>query len=129
MKQPWEILKLLADSTRLRLLCLLQREELSVAEIQEILDMAQSRISSQLALLRKADLVVDRREGKNSFYSINPDLAQKEKELIETTIAPASWAITGTGGQGNIAIFNRSMVIHATIDVHEQIAGWFAFGA
>jgi ArsR family transcriptional regulator len=86
LKQPWEILKLLADPTRLRLLCLLQREELSVAEIQEILDMAQSRISSQLALLRKADLVVDRREGKKSFYSINPDLPQKEKKLIETTL-------------------------------------------
>ncbi len=86
MKQPWEILKLLADPTRLRLLHLLQREELSVAEIQEILDMAQSRISSQLALLRKADLVVDRREGKKSFYSINPDLGAVEKALIETTL-------------------------------------------
>ena len=86
MKQPWEILKLLADPTRLRLLGLLQQEELSVAEIQEILDMAQSRISSQLALLRKADLVIDRREGKKSFYSINPDLDPKEKGLIETTL-------------------------------------------
>ncbi|RKX34595.1 MAG: transcriptional regulator [Verrucomicrobia bacterium] len=86
MKQPWEILKLLADPTRLRLLCLLQREELSVAEIQEILDMAQSRISSQLALLRKADLVVDRREGKKSFYSIDPNLGSKERVLIETTL-------------------------------------------
>jgi len=86
LKQPWEILKLLADPTRLRLLGLLQQEELSVAEIQEILDMAQSRISSQLALLRKADLVVDRREGKKSFYSINPDLDPKEKGLIETTL-------------------------------------------
>jgi ArsR family transcriptional regulator len=86
LKQPWEILKLLADPTRLRLLHLLQREELSVAEIQEILDMAQSRISSQLAQLRKAGLVVDRREGKKSFYSINPDLGIKEKTLIETAL-------------------------------------------
>ena len=50
------------------------------------------------------------------------------KELIEVTILPASWAITGTGGQGNIAIFNRSLVIYSTIDVHEQFSGWFAFG-
>jgi ArsR family transcriptional regulator len=86
LKQPWEILKLLADPTRLRLLGLLRQEELAVAEIQEILDMAQSRISSQLALLRKAELVVDRREGKKSFYSISPDLDPKEKSLIETTL-------------------------------------------
>ena len=39
MKPPWEILKLLADPTRLRLLCLLQREELAVAELQEIRDL------------------------------------------------------------------------------------------
>jgi len=51
----------------------------------------------------------------------------KMKALIEATIAPASWAIANTGGQGNIAIFNRSLVIYSTIDVHEQIAGWFAY--
>ena len=84
MKPPWEILKLLADPTRLRLLCLLQREELAVAELQEILEMAQSRISSQLSLLRKADLVVDRREGKKSYYSIDPHLRAEERTLIET---------------------------------------------
>lgn len=84
MKAPWEILKILADPTRLRLICLLHREELAVAEIQEILEMAQSRISSQLSLLRKADLVVDRREGKNSYYSINPRLPGEERTLIDT---------------------------------------------
>jgi len=48
---------MLSDSTRLRLLALLLKEELSVAELQEILGMAQSRISSQLALLRQAGFV------------------------------------------------------------------------
>ncbi len=46
------------------------REELSVAELQEILGMGQSRISSQLALLRQVNLVSDRREGKKAFYSL-----------------------------------------------------------
>ena len=46
MADSWEILKLLADSTRVRLLSLLEKEELSVAELQEVLDMGQSRISS-----------------------------------------------------------------------------------
>lgn len=84
MKPPWEILKLLADPTRLRLLCLLQREELAVAELQEILEMAQSRISSQLSLLRKAEMVVDRREGRKSFYSIAPNLSDEERTLLAT---------------------------------------------
>ena len=54
MTNSWDNLKVLSDSTRLRLLALLSKEELSVAELQEILGMGQSRISSQLALLRSA---------------------------------------------------------------------------
>jgi ubiquinone/menaquinone biosynthesis C-methylase UbiE/DNA-binding transcriptional ArsR family regulator len=63
-------LRLLADETRLRLLLLLAREELSVVEIQEILGMGQSRISSHLAQLRSARLVQDRRAGKNIYYKL-----------------------------------------------------------
>ncbi|MGC3988075.1 MAG: metalloregulator ArsR/SmtB family transcription factor [Chthoniobacteraceae bacterium] len=63
-------LRLLADSTRLRLLLLLEQEELSVAEIQEILGMGQSRISTHLAQLKHAGLVQDRRAGKNIYYGI-----------------------------------------------------------
>lgn len=62
-------LKLLADPTRLRLLLLLSEQELSVVELQEILGMGQSRISSQLALLRKAGLLTQKRSGKNNLYS------------------------------------------------------------
>ena len=47
-----ESLKLLSDSTRLRILLLLDQEEVSVAELQEILNMKQSRISTQLGLLK-----------------------------------------------------------------------------
>ena len=64
-------LRLLADDTRLRLLLLLRQEELSVAELQEILGMGQSRISSHLAHLRTAQLVTDRRAGKNIYYALN----------------------------------------------------------
>ena len=62
-------LRLLADETRLRLLLLLRKEELSVVEIQEVLGMGQSRISSHLAQLRQAGLVRDRHEGRNTHYS------------------------------------------------------------
>jgi len=71
-------LRLLADETRLRLLLLLQQEELSVVELQEILGMGQSRISSHLAQLRQAGLVQDRRAGKNIYYALPADAAQTE---------------------------------------------------
>jgi ubiquinone/menaquinone biosynthesis C-methylase UbiE/DNA-binding transcriptional ArsR family regulator len=79
----WDTLKLLSDPTRLRLLALLQREELSVAELQDILGMAQSRISSQLALLRQAEVVVDRRDGKKAFYSLRPSLDARTLALLQ----------------------------------------------
>src|SRR6266481_1175424 len=54
MASTINFLRLLADPTRLRLLLLLEEEELSVAELQEILGMGQSRISSHLAQLKRA---------------------------------------------------------------------------
>ncbi len=63
-------LRLLADPNRLRLLLLLEREELSVAELQEILGKGQSQISTHLAQLKHAGLIEDRRTGKNIFYRL-----------------------------------------------------------
>jgi ArsR family transcriptional regulator len=63
-------LRLAADPNRLRLLLLLEREELSVAELQEILGKGQSQVSTSLALLKSAGLVDDRRTGKNAFYRL-----------------------------------------------------------
>ncbi|MFZ4777807.1 MAG: metalloregulator ArsR/SmtB family transcription factor [Terrimicrobiaceae bacterium] len=62
-------LRVLSDPTRLRLMLLLAEEELTVAEMQEILGMAQSRISASLGQLKREGLAADRRMGKNIFYS------------------------------------------------------------
>lgn len=86
MSVSWDLLKTLSDPTRVRLLALIAREELSVAELQEILGMGQSRISSQLALLRQAGLVIDRREGKKAFYSVRPNLPADEAGLMKAAI-------------------------------------------
>lgn len=65
-------LRLLADPIRLRILLLLAAEELSVAELQDILGMGQSRISTHLAQMKQAGLLEDRREGKSIYYRLRP---------------------------------------------------------
>src|SRR5213595_3397286 len=68
MASTVNLLRLLADPTRLRLLLLLYEAELTVAELQEILGMGQSRISSHLAQLKRAGVVEHRRAGKHAYY-------------------------------------------------------------
>ena len=68
-----KILRVAADPNRLRILLLLQQEELSVAELQEILIMGQSTISTHLSQLKSAGLVEDRRTGKSSLYRLTPN--------------------------------------------------------
>lgn len=86
MNSSWDTLKILSDPTRLRLVALVMREELSVAELQEILGMGQSRISSQLALLRQASLVADRRDGKKAFYSLRSSLPPGQQALLQAAV-------------------------------------------
>jgi len=76
-------LRLIADPTRLRIVNLLRRENLSVVELQDILGMGQSRISSQLSQLRLAKLVTDRRSGKNIIYTFGNDTAEIDERLLQ----------------------------------------------
>jgi ArsR family transcriptional regulator len=84
-------LKVVADPNRLRILLLLKAEELSVAELQEILGMGQSTISTHLSQLKQAGLVEDRRTGKSNLYRpttvwgrpLEEILAEARKELAE----------------------------------------------
>src|SRR5580658_2718493 len=84
-------LRVAADPNRLRVLLLLDGEELSVAELQEILAMGQSTISTHLSQLKQAGMVEDRRTGKNNLYRLSPAdggpldqiLAQAKQEIPE----------------------------------------------
>jgi ArsR family transcriptional regulator len=79
-----KILRVVADPNRLRILLLLKGEELSVAELQEILVMGQSTISTHLSQLKQAGLVEDRRAGKSSLYRLSPaDGSPLEQILAE----------------------------------------------
>jgi ubiquinone/menaquinone biosynthesis C-methylase UbiE len=63
-----KVLKTFSDPTRVRILALLEREELAVQELMDVLGMAQSRVSRHLAILREAGLLRDRRDGTYVFY-------------------------------------------------------------
>ncbi|MEM1451516.1 MAG: metalloregulator ArsR/SmtB family transcription factor [Planctomycetota bacterium] len=84
------LLKALGDETRLRLLNLLRKGELAVSELQEILNMGQSRISTQLTHMKDVGLVVDRRAGRRSYYSLCPNgpLELLAQVLDDADLAP-----------------------------------------
>jgi len=82
-------LRALSDPTRLRIIALLEREELSVNELQEITRMGQSRISTHLGLLQEAGLLQSRREGKRSFYKLMAAAEGAALEFIQLAIRGA----------------------------------------
>ena len=74
--------RLLSDSTRLRLLMLVDREELSVAELAAITQLAQPRVSTHLAKLKEAGLVIDRREGVSVYYRMSGNIEDSSLEAL-----------------------------------------------
>ncbi len=79
--------KMLADSTRLRCLLLMQAEgELCVCELTHALNMSQPKISRHLAHLREAGVLVARRNGTWMNYRINPDLQGWALQVVQTTL-------------------------------------------
>jgi ArsR family transcriptional regulator len=67
-----KVFRTFSDTTRVRILALLEHEELAVQELMEVLGMAQSRVSRHLAILREAGLLKDRRDGTYVFYRFVP---------------------------------------------------------
>jgi ubiquinone/menaquinone biosynthesis C-methylase UbiE/DNA-binding transcriptional ArsR family regulator len=82
-------LRALSDPTRLRIVALLEKDELSVNELQEITRMGQSRISTHLGLLQDSGLVQSRREGKRTFYKLNAQANGTAAEFIQLAVRGA----------------------------------------
>lgn len=77
-------LRIFGESTRLRLLALLDREELSVRELCACVGMAQSRVSNHLRVLREAGLLIERHAGRSTFLRLaNPDTGTMAERLWE----------------------------------------------
>ena len=89
MSGTLKTLRALADPTRLRIVALLKEGELSVAELQEITKLAQSRISTHLGLLSETGIVMARREGKRTYYRMHPALGSDEGQLVALSVSGA----------------------------------------
>ena len=83
-----DLFKIFGDTTRCKILYALFESEMCVCAIAELLGMTQSAISHQLRILKDADLVGKRREGKTIYYFLSDDhvrtiIAQGFEHLIE----------------------------------------------
>lgn len=108
MSPTLKSLRALSDATRLRIVALLERDELSVNELQEITRMGQSRISTHLGLLLDCGLVKSRREGKRTFYKLNPNAEGTTVEFIQLAIKGAHELAEHSHDQINLKrILNR----------------------
>ena len=85
-----DLLRLLGDPTRLRLLALLAWDELTVAEIVRVTELAQSRVSTHLGKLREASVVRDRRAGASSFYALDTNAWSDETRRLLTLVREAA---------------------------------------
>lgn len=79
-----EILYALAHATRLQILCAIRGTERAVSDIEELTGITQPRLSQQLAILRKAELVETRRDGKQVLYSVNQARMHDVAEMLDT---------------------------------------------
>lgn len=98
LESTLDLLHLLGDETRVRLLALLEREELTVAELTSILELAQSRVSTHLGHLKQAGLVRDRKSGVASFYTIT-QLTEPARSLWQLVRGDARDATLSRDGQ------------------------------
>ena len=83
IKKVCQILKGIADDTRLRTINLLQKHDLNVGELRRILGVSQSNLSKHLAKLRLTGIVSDRRRGPNVYYYLRKADNRAQEELIK----------------------------------------------
>jgi ArsR family transcriptional regulator len=79
-------MKVMANADRLMLLCQLSQGEKSVGELETILDIRQPTLSQQLTVLREAELVATRREGKSIFYRVSSKSALVLMQVLSQEI-------------------------------------------
>ncbi len=80
----------LSDPTRLRIVKLLAVRKLCVCQLEYLLDASQSRVSQNLSILKYADLVTDKREGRIVFYSLNRPVFERALQDLQALFGQAT---------------------------------------
>lgn len=124
MSSTLKSLRALSDPTRLRIVALLEADELSVNELQQITRLGQSRISTHLGLLADCDLVRSRREGKRTFYKLNPEADAAAQQFITLAIAGAKEMPENAGDRINLKRLLNRRQEQAQV-YFDQVAGRF----
>lgn len=118
MEEIMKVLRALCDETRLRMLMLIEQEELCVCEVMQILGMRQSRVSRHLNILRDAGLAKARRQGTWMFYRSaaqespehHAQMAEalkkwlKDKEIVRRDLARLEECIADRGRDGHCPV-------------------------
>ncbi len=82
-KHNMQILKALANLNRLKILTLLNEHELSVGQLEKMIDLSQSALSQHLAILRKSQIVKTRRIAQTIYYKLDNNLVRQILKLLE----------------------------------------------
>lgn len=85
INQATALLKAMANDNRLRILCLLEDQELSVTELNQRLSLSQSALSQHLAILRREGLVRTRRASQTIYYSLSGNNARTVIDALGST--------------------------------------------
>jgi ArsR family transcriptional regulator len=124
MSATLKALRALSDPTRLRIVALLEKNELSVHELQEITRMGQSRISTHLGLLQESGLLESRREGKRTFYKIVSHADPTTREFLQLATRGAAELPEHGADQSNL----KRILVRRTQQAQlyfNQVAGRF----
>jgi ubiquinone/menaquinone biosynthesis C-methylase UbiE/DNA-binding MarR family transcriptional regulator len=117
-------LRALSDATRLRIMSLLEKDELSVQEMQEITRLGQSRISTHLGLLQESGLVQSRRDGKRTFYKWNEGAEKASADCVKLAMEGARELPEYAGDRINLKRILKRRKEQAQV-YFNQVAGRF----
>ncbi len=125
MESILKSLNALADATRLRIVLLLRQSHMTVAELQQVLGMGQSRISSHLGKLKRAGMVEDRRTGKNVVYSLAANQRVEAWPHLEALLDEASQELPEAAADTMALELVRKKRADKTREYFNKLAGKF----
>ncbi|HET9883188.1 MAG TPA: metalloregulator ArsR/SmtB family transcription factor [Candidatus Binatia bacterium] len=115
-------IKALGDPLRLRVLAAVSQEELTVGEVQEIVGSVQSSVSRNLAILREAGFIQDRKEGTNVYFSARRDMPATAQELFKSLRARIKDLPEAKGDRARLQNCRRRKLSRSR-DYFETVAG------